>query len=111
MIHQKIEKLIPYLSENFITYPLCEEGKYIPFVNFWQKIDNEIQEQILDKKLKETFDGTGYFVIYQDSNYSNTILQYSVCPTYFEIDNGGYKFEKESWSIEEMLELLWSVLK
>ena len=32
MIHKKIEKLIPSLNENFITYPFWEEGKYIPFV-------------------------------------------------------------------------------
>ena len=31
-LHQKIEKLIPFISEEFITYPLWEEGKYIPFL-------------------------------------------------------------------------------
>ena len=34
MIHQKIEKLIPFISEEFITYPLWKEGKYIPFLKF-----------------------------------------------------------------------------
>jgi hypothetical protein len=36
MIQKQIDKLIPYLNENFITYPLWEEGKYIPFVNACQ---------------------------------------------------------------------------
>lgn len=35
MIHKKIEKLIPYISEEFITYPLLGEGKYIPFLKCW----------------------------------------------------------------------------
>ena len=36
MVHQKIERLIPYLSENFITYPLwvhrhktLKDGRFI----------------------------------------------------------------------------------
>ena len=37
MIHKQFEKLIPYVSENFITYRLWEEGKYFPFINIWQK--------------------------------------------------------------------------
>ena len=38
-LHEKIEKLIPFISEEFITYPLWEEGKYIPFLKCWQKAD------------------------------------------------------------------------
>jgi len=30
-----IEKLIPYVSENFITYPLFEEGDYRPTISIW----------------------------------------------------------------------------
>lgn len=111
MIHKKIEKLIPFLNENFITYPLWEEGKYIPFVNFWIKIDLEGEEQEFDFKCKEIFEDTGYIVSYNDTNYSNTILQYSVFPNFNDLDNGSYEFVKKDWSIEEMLELLAVALK
>ena len=111
MIQKQIDKLIPYLSENFITYPLWEEGKYIPFVNFWQicKTQNEIQ--VLDKNLQKVFENSGYIVQYNDCNFDETILQYSVYPNYHDLDDGGYKFVKQDWSIEEVLDLLGSVLK
>ena len=39
MKDDKIEKLIkdiiPYVDENFITFPLWEEGDYRPVLNFW----------------------------------------------------------------------------
>jgi hypothetical protein len=85
MIHQKIEKLIPFLNENFITYPLWEEGKYIPFVNFWIKIDSEGGEQDFDFKCKEIFEDNGYIVSYNDTNFSNTIFQYSVFPNFNDL--------------------------
>lgn len=31
----KYEELIPFVSENFITVPLWEEGDYTPYINFW----------------------------------------------------------------------------
>jgi len=106
MLHEKIEKLIPFISENFITYPLWEEGKYIPFVNFWIKVDTEDEIQEFDFKCKEIFEDTGYIVSYNDTNYSNTILQYSVFPNFNDLENGPYEFVKKDWSIEEMIDLL-----
>ena len=53
MIHKKIDKLIPYLSENFLTYPLWEEGNYIPFVNFWRICKTQEETQNLLKEFEE----------------------------------------------------------
>lgn len=111
MIHQKIEKLIPYLSENFVTYPLWEEGKYIPFVNFWQKSDTDMDFLEMEGRIKEIFNNTGYSVDYSDNNFSDTIHEYYVYPEFTDLENGGYDFVKKDWSIEEMLDLLGSVLK
>ena len=111
MIQQKINKLIPYLSENFITYPLFEEGKYIPFVNFWQLCKSKDEIRTLDKGLQKVFKNSGYIVQYNDCNFDETILQYSVYPNYDDLDDGSYKFVKQDWSIEEMIELLGSVIK
>ena len=111
MIHQKIERLIPYLNENFITYPLWEEGNYAPFVNFWQICKTQEEIQLLDKNLKNVFENSGYIVQYNDCNFDETILQYSVYPNYDDLEDGSYKYVKQDWSIEEMLDLLGSVLK
>lgn len=35
-IRNRIEKLIPYQQENFMTFPLMEEGDYRPVINIWQ---------------------------------------------------------------------------
>ena len=60
MIQEKINKLIPFISENFITYPLWEEGKYIPFLKCWQKADTENRCTRLSNKLNKHFEKTGY---------------------------------------------------
>ena len=111
MIHQKIEKLIPFISEEFITYPLWEEGKYIPFVNIWIKVDNEEEINEFDFKCKEIFKNTGYKIVFDDCNFSETILKYQVHPNFKDLSNGSYKFTKNDWSIEEMLDLLEVTLK
>ena len=111
MIQEKINKLIPFISENFITYPLWEEGKYIPFVHFWKACKNQEEILKLDKKLKEVFEKSGYIVQYDDCNYNETILQYSVYPNFNDLDNGSHEFIKKDWSIEEMLDLLEYALK
>ena len=76
MIHIQINRLIPFVKENFITYPLWEEGKYIPFVNFWQKVESKEQILSLDKKLKAVFQAKGYNVQLEESNFNETILNY-----------------------------------
>lgn len=48
-----IEKITPYQQENFITFPLFEEGNFMPAINFWQifkeipfDIDYELTQQL-----------------------------------------------------------------
>ena len=69
MIHQKIDKLIPYLSENFITYPLWEEVKYIPFLKCWQKADTDNKCTRLPNKLNKHFEKTGYEISFIEKEY------------------------------------------
>lgn len=104
MIHEKIEKVIPYVEENFITYPLWEEGKYIPFVNFWQaqEYDHEFNRcQVLKDK--------GYRI--ELTKTSGNIHGFFMYPDYNEKDDGGYEYVNKNWSIEEMLDLLATILK
>ena len=47
-----IEQIIPYVEENFITFPLWEEGNYGPQVNIW-RIFNKFEE--LDEFTSQPF--------------------------------------------------------
>lgn len=35
MLQQQIEKLIPYIGNYFLEYPLWEEGNWTPTITFW----------------------------------------------------------------------------
>lgn len=111
MLQQKIEKLIPYISNEFITYPLCEEGKYIPFLRCWQKADTENKCTRLSNRLNKHFDKTGYEISFIGKEYRSVIHEFYIYPKFRELKNGSYKFTKQDWSIEEMLDLLALFLK
>ena len=111
MLHQKIEKLIPFISEEFITYLLWEEGKYIPFLKCWQKADNENKFSRLSNRLKKHFEKSGYEISFVPQEHRSVIHEFYIYPKYKELENGSYKFNKTDWSIEEMLDMLANVLK
>mgnify|MGYP003584314007 CR=1 FL=1 len=110
-LHYKIEKLIPFISEEFITYPLWEEGKYIPFLKCWQKADTKNKCTQLLNRLNKRFEKTGYEISFIDKEHRSVINEFYLYPKFKELKNGSYKFVKKDWSIEEMLDLLVSVLK
>lgn len=110
MIYLKIEKLLPYINENFITFPLWEEGKYIPFINFWQKYETQEDYEKHYKKLKKHFNKTGYVVVETDVS-GGDIVYYELYPDFKEFKNGDFKYKKYDWSIEDMLDKLNEVLK
>lgn len=105
------DRLLPYMSENFITYPLQEEGKYIPFVNIWQIAKSE---KVLNDKLLEIFKDSGYdftvepYCKHRDGKYSYDI---EVSPGWIESEDCSYEFIKPDWSIEEIVNLLAEFLK
>ena len=110
-LHEKINKLIPFISENFITYPLWEEGKYIPFLKCWQKADTENKCNRLSNLLNKHFEKSGYEISFVGKEHRSVIHEFYVYPKFKELKNGSYKFTKKDWSIEEMLDLLAVVLK
>jgi hypothetical protein len=69
---KSIEKLIPFIEENFITFPLLEEGIYIPSVNigFFIHIDEEI---FYDKKhvLQTDLDIDKMFIVFVNEDIPN----------------------------------------
>jgi len=111
MIHQKVEKLIPFISEEFISYPLWVEGKYIPFLKCWKKAETHDEYVALVKNINNHFKKSGYTIEFIDKYDRSVIHEFYVYPSFKELKNGSYKFIKEYWSIEEMLDLLELVLK
>ena len=109
MIHKKIEQLIPHISEDFITYNLADEGKYIPFINFWQSFDT-ITEGKFDRKIESALQDTGYMIEYED-RFRGPIHQYCIYPNFKNLKDGSYEFVNDNWSIEEMIDLLIEILK
>lgn len=107
MIDKEFSKLIPYISENFITYPLWEEGKYIPFINFWQKLETEKEYIKFNKKLKYIFNKLGYGFYCKEDYHKCVIYEYQIYPKFKELKNGSYKFIKKDWSIEEIINCLY----
>lgn len=112
MIHKQIEKIFPYIEENFITYPLWEEGNFTPFVNFWQSVENLEELENLQKKLRE-FHKKNEYEIYCDgpSSPMSKIYSFSMCPEYIELEDGGYEYAKRDWNIEEMIHLINEFIK
>lgn len=105
-IHEKIEKLIPYVPENFITFPLHEEGKYIPFVNFWQIAKTEVEYNKLEKKLKKIHKDTCYTYYITCDVPKSGIFEIRLYPKFTESKKGGYKFSKDDWCLEDMFDII-----
>lgn len=111
MIHESIEKLIPHVSEDFITYPLLEEGLYIPFVNFWQVADSDTKFQKLKDQIVKFNLEIGYTIELKKGVKNQVIHKCFVYPTFKYKKSGGYEFIKEKWSIEEMIQLVENFIK
>lgn len=100
-IHKLISKTIPFVCNNFITYPLAEEGKYIPFVNFWF-IHNKL-EKIGRDHLELVFNENGYSIDIERA--SQNIDEISISPLFEENESGGYEYINDDWSIEKIINL------
>ena len=113
MIHKQIEELLPYISENLITYPLWEEGKYIPFINFWQIAETEKDFLEMNARIdKIALENIGYEIIYQNNNTVGSIHYFSINPIFYsEHLTIGYSYKKSDWSIEEMLDIILKIVK
>ena len=100
MNYNQIQKLIPFVDENFVTFPLAiTEGVYIPFYNFWQSLSTRNDLKIFIRKTAAILKDTGYKISLRDeedvhihnygetNNMQSTIVNFQIYPIY-EIDNG-----------------------
>jgi hypothetical protein len=66
MIYNQIQKLIPFVNENFVTFPLAiTEGIYIPFYNFWQSLSTKEEVELFLDKARIILKDTGYTIGFQ----------------------------------------------
>ena len=111
MLQNKINKIVPYINENFISYPLQEEGKYIPFISFWQKAETVAACKKLDARLRKLDTKTGYSISIEGKQHRSVIHNISIYPKFRELKNGSYKYSKSDWSIEEMIDMIIKFLE
>ena len=57
------------------------------------------------------FKNSGYEISFVPQEHRSVIHEFYLFPKYKELKNGSYKFNKTDWSIEEMLDMLATVLK
>lgn len=108
MIQEKINKLIPYISENFISYPLWEEGNYIPVVSFWAIVKNKESLASIEKTGSDIYD-KGYELTFDKFNGHHVIYEFKLTPVWDYCENqslGSFVVQKQNWSIEEMLDII-----
>lgn len=111
-LQQKIDKLLPYVSENFITYPLIEEGKYIPFINFWFICKDDTEFNKLGDKIGDSSITGGYIVdIVSENIFIGSPFNIQIYPDFEDTEEGGYEFADENWSIEQMLEIITELIE
>jgi len=107
-IQDKIKKLIPFVSENFITFPLAEEGNLTPFINFWKIVETWNEAEMFNRKLHDGLFETGYE--YGCEVIIGRIHSYNIHPAFVITGQGGYEYVNPNWSIEGMLDIIGDVI-
>ena len=122
---EKIAELIPFVSENFITFPLAEEGDYRPTINIWKiskdKLDfnslpfgNINDLPFLQKKYYVHFEFDTIESpneIFKEYNFSE-IKDYKEKFIYnFSIYNKDDVLENSNYNLNEMLDVALKLIK
>ena len=104
MIHKQIEKLIPYIGDNFISYQLSKEGVYIPFITLTKYIGINETIDDLQAKLEEFLTPNNYE--FEVNRIGRNMYECLAYPSFYNKEDHSYEFKKDDWSLEELIELL-----
>ena len=90
MNYNQVQKLIPFVDENFIIFPLAiTEGVYIPFYNFWQSLSTKEDVKLFLDKAKTILIDTGYTIDFQYEEdvhiYNHADIERDSTIVYFQI--------------------------
>jgi hypothetical protein len=105
-----ITKIIPYMEENFITFPLWEEGIYFPTVCIWQLL-SEAQLTKLDELIEKEIRPKGYECFYERGKIMSTVI--TITPKYdinYEDTGSYFNLANPNWSIAEMLQCCLTII-
>lgn len=113
-INEQIKEIIPFVDENFITFPLCEEGNYTPFLNFWQFFGGNVRKVNklsleFEIKAQRIFIQFGYMV--EINRINSNLFEYKINPILIYSKKGKIIYLNKNWSIEEMIELIKKCLQ
>lgn len=102
-LRETIEKIIPYVDEDFLTFPLAEEGNYTQFLNFWQLAKTEKEAEKIEKKIKK-FNGENkkYCLDVVEPVMGVGVFRLSISPRFETAEDGSCDYLFEGWSVEEM---------
>ena len=112
---KKLEKLIPFTTSNILSYDLWEEGHYnIPFLRIFQIFDKEELKKFNKRIKKFNQNNKGYVFEVEDKDcyrtMSNKTYIIKCYPDFDYNDNGTVYHLIESWSIEEMIDLMFELI-
>jgi len=105
-IHEQFERLIPYMDDNFIRYPLTEEGNFLPVLHIWQVVETAEAAG----KLREIVDKFAVRYDIELEMQSRTTVDVSISPKTKYEESVQVPLSAE-WSIEEMVEILVQIIK
>lgn len=111
MNNKTITQLTPYVGDNFIEFPLWEQGHWIPQLTFWQKFENEDQACLFFNHLKKIC-GLAYKCEFDRMTESTSnIFHIYIMPSYQISDTDEVKYNFMNWTIEEMVYLAIKAIK
>lgn len=108
MIYEHIQYIIPYVSKDFITFPLTEEGNYTPFINFWQIFNAKKKKKEFEKRLNALL--KPYDFKLEEKYTWGKIVEYHIYPAFITKRYGVYIYKQE-WMMEDIITILGKFLK
>lgn len=113
---KRLEKLLPYATNNIISYDLWEEGIYnVPFFRIFQVLDKKELKKFEEKVEKLNNNNLDYVFEIEDKDCYRTMNKKTytiVCFPNFEYNKDGSIYHiKDTWSIEEMIDLMVKLVK
>jgi len=101
-MREQLRRIIPYQCENFITFPLWEEGRFTPYIHIWQVKEHT---DYYKSRLEMIFNNTGYTFFCEED--TDVTIKITIHPIEFNFND----YLKPKWSIEEMLDLIIKFLE
>jgi len=106
-IQERIDKLYPFVSEDFLTYKEWQDDIWCPYLTVWQFAKTEADYDNLVKRMDLVLKTNKYTAnIKEEYNTLLKVYRIVMHPKFKRLKGGGAKYTKPDWSIEEMIDAL-----